>query len=105
MVKPRKPPTPVTERLKAERIQLFAREFPRWELNRDQTSISRVFHFPGLRAAAVFAALVAEVAEHHHHTAALLVDTDAVTVTLTTREIPGLTERDLAVATGLEALA
>ena len=42
MVKPRKtPPTPVTERLKAERIRALAGTVPKWQLDRDQTSISR----------------------------------------------------------------
>ena len=107
MVKPRKtPPTPVTERLKAERIQALAQTVPKWQLDRDQTSISRLFQsLPSLRAAALFAAFAAEIAESQGHTAALLIQKGSVLVTLTTSAAQGLTEKDFQLAARLELAA
>lgn len=102
MPQPRKP-TPVTERLKAERIQLLARELPKWELNDEQTAIRRIFtNLPNLKAGVLFAGLVAEIAERQSHTAALLVQRHSVAVTLTTPRAGGLTERDFELASKLE---
>jgi pterin-4a-carbinolamine dehydratase len=105
MVKPRKP-TPATERLKAERIQVLALKVPKWQLNREQTAISRLYpSFPGLRSAALFASLAAEIAESHDHTASILIEKGSVLVTLTTPGASGLTERDFDVASRLEFAA
>ncbi|MGH9360846.1 MAG: 4a-hydroxytetrahydrobiopterin dehydratase [Thermoanaerobaculia bacterium] len=97
--------TSAIEPLKAERIQLLLKEVPRWQLAKDGASLGRAYHgLPSLRAALLLASLAAEVAEQHHHAAALDIRGGRVTVTLTSPEAGGLTEKDFEVAAALDRI-
>ena len=102
---PRRPPRDprtVTAKLKAERIQVQIQQLPGWHLARNSTAIARVFTVPNLRAATIFTAFVAEVAGGGDQDLEITVRGTAVTVTLTTPRVGGLTQRDLDVASRLE---
>jgi 4a-hydroxytetrahydrobiopterin dehydratase len=96
------PPSPITEKLKAERIQLLARALPRWRVAPGGREIRRTWQVPGLWAGTALAGAVAAVVERRGHTAAITVTPDAVAVDLTTPSAGGLTARDFEVATALE---
>ncbi len=96
-------PTRVTEKLKAERIQLLARRLPRWRLSPGNNELRRTWSVPGLRAGTALAgALAAVVEERKHPAAAITITPSAVAVALTTPAAGGLTAHDFDVASALE---
>src|SRR5689334_23374694 len=64
-------PTPITARLKAERIQELLSELPGWSAARNATEISRRYALSSPRAAVAFAHFVTETAADHGLTAEL----------------------------------
>ena len=105
MVKPRKP-TPATERLKAERIQELAQAVPKWQLDRDQTSLSRLFQsLPSLRAAALLPPSPPRSPSPRATRPPSSIQRGSVLVTLTTPAAQGLTEKDFQLAARLELAA
>lgn len=95
-------PTPVTEPLKAERIQAGLAQLPGWQLVGDGAGIARLFAVPSVRAGALFASLVAEVAGSGDQGLEITLRGNAVTVTLSTPQAGGVTQRDFDVASRLE---
>jgi len=64
-----------------------------WE--REGEAISRRYAFNGFKAAMAFANRAAELAERLDHHPDILVSYDKVTLTLTSHDSGGITERDL----------
>ncbi len=95
-------PRPVVERLKAERIQAGLQQLPGWQLVGDGAGIARLFAVPSVRAGALFASLVAEVAGTGGQGLEITLRGNAVTVTLSTPQAGGITQRDFDVASRLE---
>jgi pterin-4a-carbinolamine dehydratase len=93
-------PVPVTERLKAERIQELLRALPGWGVVRNGTGLSRRYTVSSPRTALGFAHFVTELASDHGLTADLDLRPQRVVVTLSSRLARGLTatEFDLAKA-------
>jgi pterin-4a-carbinolamine dehydratase len=97
-------PTPVREKLKAERIQLALRGLPGWSLTRGGAAISRTFPVTasGARPLVAFAGFVFELAEDHGVGADLDVRSGGVTVTLSNSAARGLTMDEIDFARALE---
>ncbi len=95
-------PVPVTEKLKAERIQLMIEQLPTWELRPSGAEIRRSWATPGLWCGTAFAGGLAAVVEQHGHEATIVVTPAQVRLTLTTPAANGLTQTDFEVAAALE---
>ncbi len=95
-------PLPVTEKLKAERIQLMIEQLPTWELRPSGAEIRRSWTVPGLWAGTAFAGGLAAVVEQHGHEATIVVTPAQVRLTLSTPAANGLTQKDFEVAAALE---
>jgi len=87
----------------AERDQLLAR-CPQWHLRADGLAIHRTFQFIDFIAAFGFmtqVALLAEKADHHPEWCNVY---NRVEITLTTHDAGGLSGRDAAMATAIDAI-
>jgi 4a-hydroxytetrahydrobiopterin dehydratase len=84
------------------RIETELRTVPRW--SHQGQSIARTFQFKDFAAAIVFVNSVARLAEEARHHPDIDVRWNAVTLTLTTHDAGGLTERDFALAASIDAL-
>jgi 4a-hydroxytetrahydrobiopterin dehydratase len=95
----------MVEKLKpAERADAL-RRLPQWHAVKGRNSITTIFTFADFGAAFAFmthAALVAEKMNHHPEWSNVY---KTVTVTLTTHEADGLTERDIRLAEAMERIA
>ena len=79
-------------------------DLPQWRLAREGKAIERTFHFADFGEAFAFmtrAALIAEKADHHPEWFNVY---NRVEITLTTHDAGGLSQRDVAMATALDAL-
>jgi 4a-hydroxytetrahydrobiopterin dehydratase len=65
--------------------------------------IQKVYPFPSYKAVLGFVARVGALAEEQDHHPELLVQYGAVTVTLTSHDLKGLTERDFRLAKAIDA--
>ena len=74
---------------------------PGWQ--RHGESIRRRYTLPGFREALGFVNRVAELAEAADHHPDILIEYRNVTLTLSTHDAGGLTERDLALAARIDA--
>jgi 4a-hydroxytetrahydrobiopterin dehydratase len=96
---------PVPRRLPdGERVLLLSRH-PDWRLVKDRDAITRHFHFKDFVEAFAFisaVALLAERADHHPEWTNIF---NRVEIILTTHDAGGLSERDAAMATRIDALA
>jgi pterin-4a-carbinolamine dehydratase len=95
-------PTPVTARLKAERIQELLRELPGWTAARNATEISRRYTLSSPRAAVAFAHFVTETAIDHGMAADLDLRPNHVVVTLASRLARSLTEAEFDLAKAID---
>ena len=78
---------------------------PEWQIAGDGTAITRRFSFADFRTAFAFmtgVALAAEKADHHPEWSNVY---NRVTITLTTHDAGGLTERDVTLAGEIDRLA
>jgi len=65
--------------------------------------ICRQFTFPDFKAAMAFATRVAALAEEANHHPDILIEYDTVTLTLSSHDVGGLTERDFRLAARIQA--
>jgi len=83
-------------------IEAELRAVPHW--SRQGPSIARTFQFKDFAAAIAFVNAVAALAEGAWHHPDIDVRWNTVTLTLTTHDAGGLTERDFALAASIDAL-
>lgn len=91
------------DRLSAQTVRSALEHLPEWEIADDDNSLQKVFRFKTFRAAMAFVNSVAEIATQARHHPDILIRYNRVTLTLTTHEAGGLTERDLQFARDVEA--
>ena len=96
--------------LKIELLPLDARarladSLPAWRLLPDRDAIARDFRFRDFSAAWGFMARVALLAERHDHHPEWSNIYNRVSITLTTHDAGGLSERDVALAQAIDAIA
>ncbi len=84
------------EKLSEEQIEGRLADLPNWALNGD--SLQRTFGFEDFRSAMSFVNQVAELAEAHQHHPDIMIRYSKVTLTLTTHDAGGITERDFVLA-------
>lgn len=84
------------EKLAQERIDQKLAQFPEWSLVGD--GMQRTFNFETFLDAMAFVGQIAELAEEIQHHPDILIRYNKVTLTLSTHEAGGLTERDFALA-------
>ena len=82
----------------------LAETLPGWRLLADRDAIARDFKFKDFGAAWGFMARVALLAERHDHHPEWSNVYNRVSITLTTHDAGGLSERDLALARAIDAL-
>ena len=84
-------------------IKAALEELPGWK--RDGKAIVRTYDLKGFKAAMAFAGTVGELADRADHHPDILIQYSKVTVTLTTHDKNGVTDRDLRLARQIEAAA
>jgi 4a-hydroxytetrahydrobiopterin dehydratase len=84
------------QRLAQEHIDERLAQLPEWSLIGD--SMQRTFTFENFAEAITFVQRVAELAEELQHHPDILIRYNKVTLTLTTHDAGGLTDRDFALA-------
>jgi 4a-hydroxytetrahydrobiopterin dehydratase len=88
----------------AERDEALA-ALPEWSLREDGLAIERMFRFKDFSQAFAFMARVALLAEKYDHHPEWSNVYNRVAITLTTHDAGGLSARDPAMATAIDALA
>lgn len=99
------PAISITAALDAEQLRARLAALPGWSLRADGVAICKSFQFQDFVGAFGFmsrVALLAERADHHPEWANVY---GKVEITLTTHEVGGVSERDLALAAQIEACA
>ena len=91
----------LARKMKAERIQRLSRELPGWKPVRGK-EITRTYALPSFRAAIAFVNYVAELAEAAGHHPDIDIRYSKVTLTLSTHDAGGLTEKDLELAARID---
>ena len=84
------------EKLSPEQVKANLVDLPEWSLNGD--SLQRTFRFESFAASMAFANQVAELADQMQHHPDIMIRFNKVTLTLTTHDAGGLTERDFSFA-------
>lgn len=82
--------------LRSERLQKKVKRVRGWETNDETSEISRTYAFPSFPAAIRFVDYVAELAESMDHHPDIDVRYDKVTLTLSTHDAGGVTDKDFA---------
>lgn len=90
--------------LSTQEIQGCMSGVPGWALL-DGSAIHKTFRFPSFSAAVRFVDKVAAIADAADHHPDILIRYDRVTLTLSTHDAHGLTERDFALAAEIETVA
>lgn len=88
-------------RLSEEDIDARLAELPEWSLNGD--ALQRTFRFDDFVGAMAFVNRIAELAEEQQHHPDILVRYNKVTLTITTHDAGGLTEKDFGLARGTDS--
>lgn len=88
----------IQEKLKAERIQQRLAMLPGWQTAREGSALRRVFELPTIRAATLFASLVAEIGEAAGFIPVMRIHYLEVTLIIDTDRKAGLTELDFDLA-------
>lgn len=96
-------PAPIEPLPPGERDRL-AEILPGWRLLPDRDAIARDLRFKDFSAAWGFMARVALLAERHDHHPEWSNVYNRVSVTLTTHDVGGLSERDIALARAIDAV-
>lgn len=91
------------EKLAQEHIDQKLAQFPHWSLIGD--SMQRTFGFDNFVEAMAFVDQVADLAEEHAHHPDILIRYNKVTLTLSTHDAGGLTDKDFALAREVDELA
>ena len=84
------------DKLNPEQVEAKIAELPQWALNGE--SLQRTFNFDDFIAAIAFVNRVADLAETMQHHPDIMIRYSKVTLTLTTHDASGLTERDFSFA-------
>lgn len=90
----------LTEAARAEALAAL----PEWSLREDGLAIERLFRFKDFSQAFAFMVRVALIAEKHDHHPEWSNVYNRVAITLTTHDAGGLSARDTAMATAIDAL-
>lgn len=90
--------------LSAEKIVQLLAQVDHWEINTDQTIISRRFTFKNFYKTMAFVNAVAWIANQENHHPDMLVSYNTCTVNYTTHAIAGLSENDFICAAKVNAL-
>jgi len=91
------------EKLPQEDIEARLEAFPDWSQNGD--ALQRTFSFEDFLSAMAFVGRIADLAEEHQHHPDIMIRYNKVTLTLTTHDAGGLTEKDFAFAQDTDAFA
>jgi 4a-hydroxytetrahydrobiopterin dehydratase len=97
-------PTAKIERLPADARARLAAFLPEWRVLPDRDAISRDFKFRDFSAAWGFMARVALLAEQRDHHPEWSNVYNRVSITLTTHDAGGLSERDVGLAQAIDAI-
>jgi 4a-hydroxytetrahydrobiopterin dehydratase len=97
-VQSRLKPERVQTRLRPERVQARLRDLPGWEAAADGAALERTYLFPTVRAAMLFAALMAEIGEAVGYVPEIDVRYLEVTLRVATHTGKGITELDFETA-------
>jgi 4a-hydroxytetrahydrobiopterin dehydratase len=90
------------EKLPESMVEARLGSFPEWsELN---GAIQRTYQFPDFAASMQFVRKVAEEAERVQHHPDILIRYNKVTLTLSTHDAGGITEKDFAFAAAVDAM-
>jgi 4a-hydroxytetrahydrobiopterin dehydratase len=84
-------------------IRAVLSELPGWK--QQGKEISKTFDLKGFKAAMAFAGTVGELAERADHHPDILIQYRRVTLTLSSHDLGGITDRDLRLARQIEAAA
>lgn len=93
------------ERLTKEECAAALAELPEWRLREDGLALERQFKFRDFGAAFAFMTRVALIAEKRDHHPEWSNSYNRVTITLTTHEAGGLTQRDVKMARAIDRIA
>jgi len=91
------------EKLSTEAVDSRMSEFTDWALNGD--ALQRTFRFDDFPAAMTFVNSVAELAERLQHHPDIMIRYNKVTLTLTTHDAGGLSEKDFTFAREIDQTA
>jgi 4a-hydroxytetrahydrobiopterin dehydratase len=83
----------------AEMLRLHAG----WSVTETGQAVTKEFSFDGFDEAMVFVEVCADIARQQDHHPSLCIDFSRVTVTLTTHDVGGISERDVRFIEALEA--
>ena len=84
-------------------IRAALEELPGWK--REGKAIARTYDLKGFKAAMAFAGTVGELAERADHHPDILIQFSKVTLTLSSHDAGGITDRDMRLARQIEAAA
>lgn len=90
------------QKIAPDQIDRKMTEFPDWSLTSGK--IARTFGFEDFPAAMTFVNRVADLAERLHHHPDFMIRGSKVTLTVTTHDAGGITEKDLTFAREVDAL-
>ena len=90
------------DRLDSSQVQAEVDSLTEWALNGE--AIQRTFAFKNFKAAMAFVDKVAALAESQQHHPDIMIRYNKVTLTMTTHEAGGLTERDFSLARAVDEL-
>ncbi|HZF09178.1 MAG TPA: 4a-hydroxytetrahydrobiopterin dehydratase [Thermoanaerobaculia bacterium] len=96
--------SPVTNRLKPERVQDGLRKLPNWRQSRDGRSLVRTFRFADTGAPLAFAGFVLTLAGQEEHHPIVTLHKGTVECKLTTPAAGGITVRDFDMARRISLL-
>lgn len=91
-------------RLHGDEITDALKRIDCWVLDREAVSIQRSWKFIDFRTAMNFIQKVAEIAERHDHHPEFLATYTNVQIRLSTHDVNGLTEKDIALAVEIDQL-
>ncbi len=90
------------DRLSHEDIETRLEELSEWSLSGD--ALQRTFRFDDFRGAMAFVSRIADLAEEQQHHPDILIRYNKVTLTLSTHDAGGLTDKDFTLARGTDAV-
>jgi len=88
-------------KLSQEDIDARLSTLPDWALNGD--ALQRTFSFDDFLGAMAFVSRIADLAEEHQHHPDIMIRFNKVTLTISTHEAGGLTEKDFTLAADTDA--
>ena len=92
------------QKLSPKELETAKKTLPQWVLNQEKDSITRNFEFGNFIEAWGFMSKVAILAEKHDHHPEWFNVYNQVRITLTTHDAGGLSNRDVQLATEIDAL-